>query len=133
MKAKTNARTPSLTTSGESVNESQQSAARLRQQILEFARGAQDQGLTINQAEHLIENHKGHSISPRFAELVRLRLLVRIITGRTRPTARFPQGAPIYWTRYDEETRRNVIVHWLPEFAPVAIQVDREKKPGDLQ
>ena len=43
-------------------------------------------------------------------------------------TVRFPQGAPHYRTRYDEETRRNVIVHWIPEFASVAIDDDGEKK-----
>lgn len=133
MKAEIDSRTSCLTTSGESVNESQQTAARLRQQILEFARGAQGQGLTINQAERLIENHKGHSISPRFAELVRLGLLVRIITGVAQPTTRFPQGAPRYRTRYDDETRRNVIVHWLPEFAPEVIEADQEKKQGGVQ
>jgi hypothetical protein len=89
-------------------------------------RRAQGQGLTINQAERSIENHKGHSISPRFAELVRLGLLVRIITGRAQPTTRFPQGALRYWTRYDKETRRNVIVHWTPEFAPIAIEADEK-------
>jgi hypothetical protein len=120
--------TSCLTTSGESIKESQQTAVQLRQQILEFARRAQGQGLTINQAERLIENHKGHSISPRFAELVRLGRLVRIITGRSEPTTRFPQGAPRYWTRYDEETRRNVIVHWVPEFAPIAIETNKNSE-----
>lgn len=128
-----NARTSGLTTSGASVNESQQTAAHLRQQILESARRAQGQGLTINQAERLIENHKGHSVSPRFVELVRRGLLVRIVIGRALPTMRFPQGAPRYWTRYDEETRRNVIVHWAPEFAPMAIEADQQKKPGGAQ
>lgn len=123
-----NARSPGLTTSGESAKESQQTASRLRHQILEIARRAQGQGLTINQAERLIEDHKGHSVSPRFAELVRLGLLVRIVIGRALPTMRFPQGALRYWTRYDEETRRNVVVHWVPEFAPVTDEVGEEKE-----
>ena len=117
-----NARTSGLTTIGESARESQQTAAHLRQQILNLARKARERGLTINEAERLINGHKGHSVSPRFAELVRLRLLVRIVIGRTRQTKRFPQGAPRYRTRYDEETRRNVIVHWAPKFAPPAIE-----------
>jgi|ERR1035441_78840 hypothetical protein len=133
MNAEINARTSCLTTSGESAKESQQTAARLRQQILEFACNAQAQGITINDAERLIEDHKGHSVSPRFAELVRLGRLVRIVTGRGATTVRFPQGAPRYRTRYDEETRRNVIVHWLPEFAPMAIEADQEKKATGVQ
>lgn len=118
MNAKINARTSGLTTSGESARKSQQTAVRLRQLILEFARRAEGRGLTINEAERLIEDHKGHSVSPRFAELVRVGLLVRMVIGRALPTTRFPQGAPRYVTRHDEETRRNVIVHWIPKFAP---------------
>ena len=117
-----------MTTSGDSAKESQQIAARLRQQILDLARKAQNRGLTINEAERLINNHKGHSISPRFAELVRRGLLIRILIGRTRPTKRSPHGAPRYVTRFDPETRRNVNVHWVPEFAPSLTMSQPEKR-----
>lgn len=129
MNSEINARTLGLTTSGESAVESKPTAARLRQQILEFARSSQAQGITINEAERMIDDHKGHSVSPRFAELVRLGLLVRVVIGRGAPTLRFPQGAPRFWTRYDEETRRNVIVHWVPEFETIATEEDAQKKP----
>jgi hypothetical protein len=133
MNPEIDARTSGLTTSAESAIESQQTAARLRQQILGLARNAQGRGLTINEAALLIDDHKGHSVSPRFAELVRLGLLVRIVIARGMKTLRFPQGAQRYWTRYDEETRRNVIVHWVPEFAPVAIDADEQKKPVGMR
>ena len=118
MEIQIDARPSGLTTSGESAVESQQTAVRLRQQITHLAQIAGERGITINEAERLIDDHKGHSISPRFSELVRSGLLVRVVIGRTRPTKRFPHGAPRYKTRFDEETRRNVIVHWAPRFAP---------------
>ena len=125
-------RNSGLTTSAESLMESEKSAARLRQQIVALARKAGRRGLTINEAERLIDDHKGHSVSPRFAELVRLGLLVRVVVGRCRPTLRFPHGAPKYRTRFDEETLRCVIVHWVPEFAPVT-EADEEKEPESVQ
>jgi len=128
MNVELNPQASGLTTSGESAIKSQPTATCLRQQIRELAREAQGQGISINEAERLIDDHKGHSVSPRFAELVRQGLLVRIVIGRGRPTKRFPQGAPLYKTRYDEETRRNVIVHWAHEFAPAAVKSDEEKK-----
>ena len=133
MNLEINARTQRLTTSGESAKASQQTAARLREQILELAHAAQQEGITINEAERLIDDHKGHSISPRFAELVRLGLLVRVEIGRNLPTVKFPQGAPRYRTRYDAETRRNVIVHWSPEFAPAATEAEEESSPVGVQ
>jgi hypothetical protein len=122
MEPQINARTSDLTTSGESLRESQHTAVRLREQILKLARKAGDRGLTINEAERLIDDHKGHSVSPRFAELVRLGLLVRILIGHGAATKRFPQGVPRYCRRFDEETRRKVNLHWAPEFAPPAIE-----------
>jgi hypothetical protein len=128
------AQTSVLTTSGASARESQETAARLRQQILDLARKAQRRGLTINEAERFISNHKGHSISPRFAELVRLGLLVRVVIGLTRPTKRFPHGAERYMTRFDQETRRNVIVHWVPGFAPCDTEgVAKDELIGGVQ
>jgi hypothetical protein len=101
-------------------NKSQQLAARLRGRILDLARTADKVGLTINEAERQIENHKGHSVSPRFAELVKQGYLVRVLVGHGPLTKRFARGSPRFFTRYDEETRRNVNVHWVPEFAPAS-------------
>jgi hypothetical protein len=93
-------------------------AAKLRARIIALAREAAYEGLTINEAERNITEHKNHSVSPRFAELVRKGVLVRVVIGWSEPTPRFPKGRPIYQTRWDEQTRREVYVHWLPEFAP---------------
>lgn len=108
-------------TSIESFERSQELAERLSDRILGLAREAGTEGLTIHEAEHRISDHRARGISPRFSELVRRRKLVRIITGYGPPTYRFPQGIPRYLTRYDEETHRSVVVHWLPEFAPTTI------------
>jgi hypothetical protein len=124
---------PGLTTSGESLKDSQETTARLRQQVLNLAHIARETGITINEAERVIDDHKGHSVSPRFSELVRQGALVRVVIGRTRPTNRFPHGAPRYLTRYDEETRRNVIVHWAPEFAPKTIEFDEDRLPAGVR
>jgi hypothetical protein len=107
-----------LASSVESANKSEQLAERLRGRILDLVRKAGTDGLTINEAERQIEDHKGHSVSPRFSELFKQGALVRILLGRGTPTRRFPLGSPRYFTRYDEETRRNVTVHWAPEFTP---------------
>jgi hypothetical protein len=85
-------------------------AAKLREHILVLAREAGSFGLTINEAAEQIPGHKPWSISPRFAEL-------RHYVGVGKPTKRFPAGRPRYATRYDARTKRNVRVHWLPEFA----------------
>jgi hypothetical protein len=113
-----NSLTAGLGTSGESVMQSEPLARGLRAQIVVLAREAGTWGITINEAERLIRNHKGHSVSPRFSELVMRGALVRRLTGYSGPTARFPKGAPIYESRYDAETGRNVVIHWHPEFAP---------------
>ena len=60
-----------LGTSGTSVVQSQNLAISIRQQILLLARQSGSLGITINEAERLIKCHKGHSISPRFAELIK--------------------------------------------------------------
>lgn len=119
-----------VTTSGESAKESRHLAIGLRQQILTLAGHAGFEGITINEAEGLIHDHKGHSISPRFAELIRRGKLVRIPVTPGRPTTRFPHGSPRYITRYDERSRRNVNVHWIPEFAPQQVGVGCEKPEG---
>jgi len=99
-------------------------AQRLRERIVSLARVAGPKGITINEAERQIQDHKGHSVSPRFVGLVNSGVLVRVFVGYGAPTKRFPKGAPRYRTRHDEETRRNVTIHWLPEFAPAALQND---------
>ena len=109
-----------LGTSGESAKESQILAGRLRNRILDLARRVGTRGLTISEAERFVDDHKGHSVSPRFAELVRAGALVRIPIEPGRSTRRFPGGIPRYISRRDEQTGREVNVHWLPEFAPVS-------------
>jgi hypothetical protein len=109
--------TASANTSIDSLKKSEHLATRLRGRILDLARKAGREGLTINEAEDQIEDYKGRSISPRFSELVRKGDLVRIPFDDDQPT-RHP-GVVRYMTRYDGETRRNVTVHWVPEFAPL--------------
>jgi hypothetical protein len=101
-----------------STDKSNDLARRLRHRIIDLARKAGKIGLTINEAEAQIDDHKAHSVSPRFAELLREGLLVRVIIYRGKPTKRFRNGVPRYVTRYDEVTRRAVNVHWAPDFAP---------------
>jgi hypothetical protein len=105
-------------TSAESARKSGRLATRLRDRIVNLARKAGAQGLTINDAERTISDHKSQSVSPRFAELVARGALVRVPIEPGRPTKRFPFGMPRCVRRYDEQTRRKVIVHWAPEFAP---------------
>ncbi len=116
MKRKRN-RSANAGTSAESIKKSDNLAIRLRERILVLAEEAGPRGLTINEAERLIDDHKGHSISPRFSELIDRGILVRVQIGLGRPTKRFPNGDPRYAKRYDEDTCRNVTIHWLPEFA----------------
>jgi hypothetical protein len=107
-----------IVSSGESAIKSEQLAGRLRSRIIDLARKAGRKGLTINEAERQIEDHKGHSVSPRFAELVKQGSLVRVLIDRGKPTRRFLAGVPRYVKRHDEMTQRDVTVHWVPEFAP---------------
>jgi hypothetical protein len=93
-------------------------AARLRARVLAIAGEAREIGITINETSAAIPEHRAHSVSPRFAELVERGHLVRVLVGHGKSTKRFPCGIPRYATRWDEQTKRNVIVHWLPEFAP---------------
>jgi hypothetical protein len=93
-------------------------AARLRARVLTIAHEARELGITINETSAAIPEHRAHSVSPRFAELVERGHLVRVLIGHGKVTKRFPGGIPRYMTRWDEQTERNVIIHWLPEFAP---------------
>lgn len=116
MKTKRNETTEDVGTSVDSLKKSEELATHLRERILDLARRAGRYGLTINEAESEIGDHKGHSVSPRFSELVRRGALVRVPVDHGCPTKRC--GGFRFMTRYDEETGRNVTVHWLPEFAP---------------
>jgi hypothetical protein len=109
-----------LGTSGDSVRLSESMARGLRGRIVRLVSQAGPLGMTIGEAERQIRDHKAHSISPRFSELEKTRALVRSFVGYGRPTMRFPKGVPRFFTRHDEETRRNVNVYWVPEFAPAA-------------
>lgn len=109
-----------LGTSAESAKESGRLATRLRDRIVDLAQKAGAKGLTINEAEAIILDHKIQSVSPRFAELIARGALVRVPIEPGRPTKRSPFGTPRYMRRYDEQTKRRVNVHWIPEFAPIA-------------
>ena len=115
--------------SAENANKSEELAARLRRRIIDLAHKAGRVGLTINDAEEQIDDHKGHSVSPRFAELANRGALVRVLIGRGKPTKRFPSGAPRHFKRYDDRTHRSVIVHWAPGFAPSSEQNEPSDRP----
>ncbi len=95
-------------------------AAKLRARLRTLARYAGRDGITIAEAIARITDHKPTSVSPRFSELVKRGELVRVLTGRGKPTKRSPEGVARYATRLDAQTRKRVIIHWLPEFAPTA-------------
>ena len=116
----TNAGKPAIATSIESAEKSEPMAASLRARVARMTRDSGRDGLTINQAQKQIQDHKDGSISARFSELVKSGAIVRVFVGYGQRTRRFPNGVPKYVSRYDEETRRNVSVHWAPEFAPSA-------------
>jgi hypothetical protein len=118
MKRKKNEITVNAETSIDSLKKSEELATRLRERILDLARKAGRNGLTINEAERQIGDHKGHSVSPRFSELVRQGALVRVPVDDGPSTKHC--GVSRWVTRYDEETGRNVTVHWIPEFAPTS-------------
>ena len=120
-------------TNSESMKQSEELALRLRERILVLARTAGHKGLTINEAERQIEDHKGHSISPRFSELVREGSLVRVLVGHGKATKRFPRGVRRYVTRFDDDTRRNVTVHWTREFAPLPSKKSPRSSQDDLE
>jgi len=119
---------PAVATSIESVQESEPVATGLRARILVLTRRARHNGLTINEGERLIGDHKARSVSTRFSELVKRGDIVRVFIGYGRPTRRYPKGVPRYMTRYDDETRRNVVIHWVPEFAPRTVADDHKTK-----
>jgi hypothetical protein len=105
-------------TSQESAVASAGLARNLRDRIKLLARRAGGRGITLSEAAEAIPDHKLTSITPRFSELVERGQLVRVRVGYGKPTKRYPRGQCRYTTRFDEQTRRNVIVHWAPEFAP---------------
>jgi hypothetical protein len=107
------ARNSDPTTSHESAAQAGELAAKLRDKILDLARQAGCDGLTSNEAERKIADYKANGVSPRFAELVKRCDLVRVPRGYS------TKGRPVYATRFDAITERSVIVHWLPEFAPL--------------
>jgi hypothetical protein len=116
MKKKKNGNTGNAETSIDSLKKSEELSTRLRERILDLARKAGRNGLTINEAERQIGDHKGHSVSPRFSELVRQGALVRVPVDHGRPTKHC--GVSRWVTRYDEETGRSVTLHWIPACAP---------------
>ena len=93
-------------------------AAKLRGRIISLAQSAGREGITISEAAQQIPEHKNTSVSPRFSELVESKGLVRVLMGHGKPTKKSPGGVPRYATRFDTQTKRNVTIHWLPEFTP---------------
>jgi hypothetical protein len=114
-----------MTTSGDSIRQSATLALKLRPRIVALARAAGPRGLTINDAQSEIQDHKASSVSARFSELESRGALVRVLVGYDPPTKRYPKGEPRYTRRFDEETKRNVNVYWVPEFAPAAASNER--------
>jgi hypothetical protein len=116
-------------TSYESAAQVDVLASKLRAAIVNLAREAGSVGITGNEAERLIPDHKNHSITPRFAELIARGELVRMLLGRSK------KGRPIYLKRYDTITKRDTIVNFAPEFAPktaaVSAQIDLPYSEGD--
>ncbi|MGA8150897.1 MAG: hypothetical protein WB952_08105 [Terriglobales bacterium] len=112
------ARNSDPSTSHESARAVKELAAKLRARIVALASAAGQSGITISEAEDAIPEHKNASVSPRFAELVRRGYLVRVLRD---------DGKPM--TRFDTETKRSVIVHWLPEFAPFAPKKEQQELP----
>ena len=117
--------------SHEAAAASEELADRLCDRVIEVARAAGWRGITLSEAAELIPEHKATSITPRFKELLGRGQLVRVRVGTGEPTSRFLNGRPRYVTRFDEQTRRNVLVHWAPEFEPKAMDSDQEKQPAD--
>jgi len=116
MKTKKNGIDANAETSIDSLKKSEELATRLRERILDLVRKAGRRGLTINEAERQLADHKGHSVSPRFSEILRQGVLVRVLVDHGRPIKR--RGGSRFMTRYDEETSRNVNLHWTPEYVP---------------
>lgn len=114
-------------TSVESARAVADLASELRGRIIALAQVSGHAGITISEASQQIPDHKNTSVSPRFSELVANGRLVRVLKGRGKPTKRSPGGIPHYTTRFDPQTGRNVIIHWLPEFAPLKKAVQSVK------
>ncbi|MGD0791816.1 MAG: hypothetical protein ABR920_08605 [Terriglobales bacterium] len=93
-------------------------AGKLRARVVQLARAVGRHGITLSEAAAAIPEHKPASITPRFIELIERGQLVRVRVGTGKPTKRFPAGQPRYMTRFDEQTKRNVLIHWVPEFGP---------------
>lgn len=113
-----NARNIDPATSHEAAASSVDLARKLRDRILQLAKAAAWTGITIAEGAEAIPERRASSITPRFSELVERGQLVRTFVGMGKPTKRFPAGRPLYETRLDEQTRKRVLLHWLPEFAP---------------
>ena len=75
-------------------------AARLRARVLTITGEAREHGVTISEASAAIPEHRAHSISPRFAELVERGHLLRVLVGHGKSTKRFPGGVPRYMTEF---------------------------------
>jgi len=114
------ARNTDSSTSHQSAAKVGELAAKLRDRIKVVTHAAAHVGITISEATAQLPEYKPQSVSPRFAELVKSGVLVRVLLGHGKPAKRCPGGVPHYATRFDPETERNVAIHWLPEFAPSA-------------
>ena len=118
-------------TSSQSAAASAEVSGKLRARIVRLARAAGSKGISLSETVQAIPDHKLSSITPRFVELVKGKQLVRVFIGAGKPTKRYPAGRPIFLTRFDEQTKRNVLVQWVPEFAPSAIEARRRERGSD--
>jgi hypothetical protein len=126
-----NARNSDPETSHRSAATSAEVSGKLRARIVRLARAAGSKGISLSETVLAIPDHKLSSITPRFVELVEMGQLVRVRMGVGKPTKRYPAGRPQFLTRFDEQTKRNVLVQWVPEFAPSAIEARRRERGSD--
>ena len=112
------ARTTDPQTSHDAAATFSKKVGSVNDRIVELARAAGKRGSTQSDIVAAMPEFKPGSITPRFARLLKKGRLVRVRVGTGKPTKHFPTGRPLYMTRLDETTGHNVLVHWVPEFAP---------------
>ena len=106
-------------TSLESAEAFEKHVPDLNDRIVDIVRSSGRHGRTQSEVVDAIPEYKPGSVTPRFTRLIRNRRLVLIRIGKTKPTKRCPGGRARYITRFDQETKRDVNIYWVPEFAPL--------------
>jgi hypothetical protein len=105
-------------TSCDSAAASVREFSRVDKKILEHVGASGTRGVTQSEVVDAMPEYKPGSITPRFKRLEDRGEIVRVPDGLGRPSKEFPLGRPLYKTRWDEVTSRNVNVYWLPGFEP---------------